>query len=38
VLDTGVAYKNDGLEPLVTLRYFGPDAQPTAPKIGDAKK
>ena len=25
-------------EPLVTLRYFGPDTNPTAPNVGDAKK
>jgi hypothetical protein len=34
----GVTYQNDGVEPLVTLRYFGPDAQPKAPAVGDAKK
>jgi hypothetical protein len=30
----GVVVQNDGVEPLVTLRYFGPDAQPNAPAIG----
>jgi len=35
---SGVTFQNDGLEPLVTLRYFGPDAQPKAPKVGDAKR
>ncbi len=34
----GVAYDNTGAEPLVVLRYFGPGVNPTAPKIGDAKK
>jgi hypothetical protein len=34
----GVTFVNDGVEPLVTLRYFGPDAQPKAPAIGDAKR
>ncbi len=34
----GVTYDNTGAEPLVVLRYFGPGVNPTAPKIGDAKK
>ncbi|MCY2962214.1 MAG: hypothetical protein NT069_00935 [Planctomycetota bacterium] len=34
----GVEIENTGTEPLVGLRYFGPDAQPEAPAIGDAKK
>ena len=34
----GVVYENTGTEPLVTLRYFGPGAQPSAPKVGDHKK
>jgi hypothetical protein len=34
----GVTYQNDGVEPLVTLRYFGPDAQAKAPATGDARK
>ena len=34
----GVTFVNTGLEPLVTLRYFGPDAQPQAPNVGDHKK
>ena len=31
---SGVTYQNTGTEPLVTLRYFGPDAQPEAPANG----
>jgi len=34
----GVTYENTGNEPLVGLRYFGPNAQPKAPAIGDYKK
>jgi hypothetical protein len=34
----GVVYENPGSEPLVTLRYFGPDTNPNAPKVGDYKK
>ena len=34
----GVVFENTGSEPLVTLRYFGPDANPTAPNVGDHKK
>jgi hypothetical protein len=34
----GVVYENTGYEPLVTLRYFGPETNPQAPKIGDYKK
>jgi hypothetical protein len=34
----GVVFENTGSEPLVTLRYFGPDTNPHAPKIGDYKK
>jgi len=34
----GVVFENTGLEPLVTLRYFGPDTNPQAPKVGDHKK
>jgi hypothetical protein len=34
----GVVFQNTGIEPLVTLRYFGPDANPHAPNIGDHKK
>jgi hypothetical protein len=34
----GVVVENTGSEPLVSLRYFGPDAQPAAPNIGDHKK
>jgi hypothetical protein len=34
----GVLFENTGSEPLVGLRYFGPDAQPSAPNAGDHKK
>jgi hypothetical protein len=34
----GVVIENTGLEPLVTLRYFGPDTNPEAPAIGDYRK
>jgi hypothetical protein len=34
----GVVFENTGREPLVTLRYFGPDTNPDAPKVGDHKK
>jgi hypothetical protein len=34
----GVTFKNTGSEPLVTLRYFGPDTNPHAPKVGDHKR
>jgi hypothetical protein len=34
----GVVFENTGKEPLVTLRYFGPDANPDAPAVGDHKK
>ena len=27
-----------GSEPLVSLRYFGPNAQPNAPNVGDHKR
>ncbi len=33
----GVTFKNTGSEPLVTLRYFGPDSSPTAPNTGAFK-
>ena len=33
----GVTFTNTGKEPLVGLRYFGPDAQPSAPEIGAHK-
>ena len=32
--NAGVTYENTGKEPLVGLRYFGPDAQPNAPANG----
>lgn len=34
----GVTIINTGTEPLVSLRYFGPDACPDAPNVGDYKK
>ena len=34
----GVVFENTGKEPLVTLRYFGPDANPSAPAIDDYNK
>jgi mannose-6-phosphate isomerase-like protein (cupin superfamily) len=34
----GVTIENTGSEPLVALRYFGPNAHPTTPDIGDHKK
>jgi hypothetical protein len=36
--ERGVVFENTGAEPLVTLRYFGPDANPSAPNVGDHKK
>ena len=33
----GVTITNSGTEPLVSLRYFGPDANPDAPSVGDHK-
>lgn len=35
---SGVTFTNTGKEPLVTLRYFGPGAQPKAPKNGAWRK
>jgi hypothetical protein len=35
---SGVTYENSSAtEPLVVLRYFGPDANPDAPEIGKAE-
>jgi hypothetical protein len=34
----GVKIENTGSEPLVGLRYFGPDVHANLPKIGDASK
>ncbi|MGE3805365.1 MAG: hypothetical protein AB7K24_11890 [Gemmataceae bacterium] len=31
----GVVFDNTGSEPLVVLRYFGPDTNPQAPNVGD---
>ena len=33
----GVTLTNSGTEPLVSLRYFGPDANQDAPSVGDHK-
>jgi hypothetical protein len=32
----GIEIENTGTEPLVGLRYFGPDVHKNLPKIGDA--
>jgi hypothetical protein len=34
----GVVFDNTGSEPLVTLRYFGPNTNPQAPSVGDHKR
>jgi hypothetical protein len=34
----GVTFANTGEEPLVTLRYFGPDTNPGAPSVGAHKR
>jgi hypothetical protein len=34
----GVEIENNGSEPLVGLRYFGPDTWPSVPAVGDYKK
>ncbi|WP_406700535.1 hypothetical protein V5E97_17165 [Singulisphaera sp. Ch08] len=34
----GVTYTNTGTEVFVSLRYFGPDVHPNAPRVGDARK
>ncbi len=34
----GVIFDNTGSEPLVTLRYFGPDTNPHAPNVGDHRR
>ena len=34
----GVEIENTGSEPLVGLRYFGPNVHKSLPKIGDYKK
>lgn len=33
----GVVVENTGTEPLVSLRYFGPDVHPSVPNVGDYK-
>jgi len=34
----GIEIENTGSEPLVSLRYFGPDTHPNVPKVCDGKK
>ena len=34
----GIAFQNTGKEPLVTLRYFGPETNPDAPEVGGHKR
>jgi hypothetical protein len=34
----GVEVENTGSEPLVSLRYFGPDVHKSVPKVGDYRK
>ncbi len=34
----GVAFKNTGSEPFVSLRYFGPDTHADLPNVGDHLK
>jgi hypothetical protein len=34
----GVEIENTGSEPLVSLRYFGPDVHQSVPNVGDYKK
>jgi hypothetical protein len=34
----GVVFDNTGTEALVTLRYFGPDTNPNAPRVGQHKQ
>ena len=31
----GIEVENTGREPLVSLRYFGPDTFPSVPAVGD---
>jgi hypothetical protein len=34
----GVVFENrSAVEPLVCLRYFGPEVHPDAPRVGDAR-
>jgi len=35
---SGIEIENTGCEPLVGLRYFGPDTHPSTPAIGDYRK
>ena len=34
----GLTIENNGSEPLVSLRYFGPDTHASVPNAGDARK
>lgn len=34
----GIEIENTGYEPLVSLRYFGPNVHPSTPQIGDHRK
>ena len=34
----GVEVENTGQEPLVSLRYFGPDSFPSVPNVGDYRR
>jgi hypothetical protein len=34
----GVTIENTGGEPLVSLRYFGPEVHAKTPKVGDHRK
>jgi hypothetical protein len=35
---SGIEIENTGSEPLVSLRYFGPDTHASVPDVGDHKK
>jgi hypothetical protein len=37
VATAGVEVENTGTEPLVSLRYFGPDTFASLPNVGDNK-
>ena len=34
----GIVIENTGTEPLVGLRYFGPDVHPRVPNVGEYKR
>ncbi len=36
--EKGFEIVNTGSEPLVGLRYFGPDSHPSVPMVGDYRK